>query len=160
MLEWLSSPLVWWFLLACALAALELFLLTVALFFFALGALAAAFMAWLDLSFTWQLSAFIIVSISSLVSLRRRLKVWLNRSDRHVANNDLVGKAVKVLSPIISEQSGLVELNGAQWRAELAPHSPPLAEGQPAIVQSFEGLTLRVAARDKPEAAEPLGTRG
>lgn len=151
MLEWLTSPVVLWFILACVLVGVELFLMTIALFFFALGALAAAGVAWLDLSFTWQLAAFIVVSAVSLVSLRRRLKVWLTRSDRQVSDDDLVGKVVSVLSPISIEQSGQVELAGAQWRAELAEDSQPLEVGSQAVVLSFEGLTLKVTSRQRRE---------
>jgi membrane protein implicated in regulation of membrane protease activity len=129
-----------WFVAGGLLLGLEIILTTVALLFFALGAFAAGLAACGGIGLSWQLLIFIIVSLAAMVLLRKKCKLWLQKSDRPL-NNDFAGSTATVITAITPEIPGKVELNGAEWRAVSAQTLNP---GLLVRVKSQDSLTLVV----------------
>jgi membrane protein implicated in regulation of membrane protease activity len=113
---------------------------TAVIFFFGLGCLAASLSAFLDINFQGQLITFMVISAVSLGLLRRRLKSWLNRSDRQVRDN-YVGSRVLTLNDINPGQTGRVELNGVEWKATSSDFIPSASM---ALIVAHDGLLLVV----------------
>jgi membrane protein implicated in regulation of membrane protease activity len=136
-----SSFLPWlWFIAGGLLLGLEIIFTTVALLFFAFGAAAAGLAACGGLDLIWQLMVFIVVSLISMIFLREKCKLWLQKSDRPL-RNDFVGSTATVITSITPEIPGKVEMNGASWRAVSGQTLNP---GQLVRVKSQDGLTLVV----------------
>jgi membrane protein implicated in regulation of membrane protease activity len=129
-----------WFIAGGLLLGLEIILSTVALLFFAFGAFAAGLMACGGVGLNWQLLIFIIVSLASMVFLRKKCKLWLQKSDRQISN-DFIGSKATVINSITPEIPGKVELNGVEWRAVSMQTLKP---GQLVRIKSQDGLTLVV----------------
>ncbi len=118
----LIAPWLIWFLLGIALALLELSLPGFVVLFFGAGCLATAgaLLLW-DLSLTHQILSFIVVSIASLLLLRKSLMqvfrgVSTDKTD--VGFDDFPhGKHVTVLKTITPKNSGRIQYRGTSWDA-------------------------------------------
>ncbi len=133
-----------WVLLGIALLAVEvatpggLFAL-----FFGAGAIVVAPLAALGVPESWQWLAFTVVSVASLLALRRRLTQALARSPK--AQVELVGESAVVLTEVPAEGQGRVELRGVPWSARSAG-GVALPVGRRCRVERVEGLTLWLRA--------------
>lgn len=119
------APWLIWFLVGIGLAFVELMLPGFILLFFSIGCLVTAGASLLfDLSFTGQLSVFIVTSIVSLLSLRK----WLMSVFRGKSSNGgqtefddfPFGVRVTVIKTITPEISGRIQYRGAPWDAVAA----------------------------------------
>jgi membrane protein implicated in regulation of membrane protease activity len=150
-MAWLEANVyLCWFILGALFIGVEMLTGTAVIFFFGLGALAASLTALLGLSFQTQMLVFIVAACASLVLLRRRLRAWLNRSDRQVSDN-YVGSRVLVTEDLQPGQIGRVNLNGAEWRATSASFIP---SGGSALIEAHQGLVLVVRPLPGPEQGE------
>jgi len=117
------TPWLAWFLAAIAFATLEIFQPFFIFLFVAVGCLGVAIAVLLfELSLTQQLILFLLLTIVSLVALRK----WMMRTfrgvtaDRSVADFDdfPYGARVQVLRAIRPPQAGRVQHRGTAWDAE------------------------------------------
>ena len=133
-----------WVLLGIALLAVEmatpggLFAL-----FFGVGAIVVAPLAALGVPEAGQWLAFTVLSVASLLGLRRRLAQVLSKSPPQAA--ELVGKQAVVLVEVPAGGQGQVELRGVPWSARTAG-GVALAVGRRCRVERVEGLTLWIRA--------------
>jgi len=135
-----------WLLAGLALMLAELATPGFILFFFGLGALAAAAWAWTGMGgLGSQLVVFLVSSIVFLVTLRR-YAAGLFRGGKSrtgtMPEDDTIGKRVLVVEEINpAHLKGKVELNGTHWNATAdgVVHKGTLVE-----VLSRQGLTLTV----------------
>ena len=133
-----------WVLLGVALLAVEmatpggLFAL-----FFGVGAIVVAPLAALGLPEAGQWVAFSVLSVASLLGLRRRLTLALSRSPPAAA--ELVGEHAVVVAQVPVHGEGRVELRGVPWSARSAG-GVALVVGQRCRVERVEGLTLWIRA--------------
>jgi membrane protein implicated in regulation of membrane protease activity len=143
------SPTLMWFLAGLALALLELAVPGVILVFFGLGAWIVALTTAVGItpSLASQPIVFIIISLASLLLLRRWIR---NRflgfeADTHDGTadlNDFVGRTVKVTRAITpGSREGRVEFKGAEWTA-IAEEA--FAKGDLAEIVGMDGITLKV----------------
>ena len=120
------------------------------LIFLGLGAWIAAFTSWMEWTptLTSQMTVFTLVSLISLIGLRRLFTEWfmgLSQSgDARDAEEEFAGKEVKVLSPISAGSDGKVEFKGASWNARAENSLEP---GNIAIIIQRTGLVLTVRSR-------------
>ena len=133
-----------WVLLGIALLAVEmatpggLFAL-----FFGVGAIVVAPLAALGVPEAGQWLAFTVLSVASLLGLRRRLAQVLSKSPPQAA--ELVGEQAVVLVEVPAGGQGKVELRGVPWSARTAG-GVALAVGRRCRVERVEGLTLWLRA--------------
>jgi len=143
------SPAFWWALTGIILMICEFAVPGLILFFFGLGALTTALLAWIfDLSLTGQLAVFAAASLISLFTLRRLVKpVFTGRATASSADaltETLAGEEGVVSERIERGKPGKVKLHGTDWKAE---SDEPLEVGQAVVVENQKSLTLIVKAR-------------
>ena len=137
----------WWAIAGLALMISEFAVPGLILFFFGIGALATALLAWLlPLSMEWQIVIFIVISLIALFGLRRFLKpVFMGRSsggpEESGELNRLTGSRGEVTEAIEPGKTGRILLNGASWKA-VADES--ICAGTPVEVTAQNNLTLTV----------------
>jgi len=141
--QYLRPDLIW-FAIAIILFLAELFAPAMFSLFFGVGALAVSVICMvIDIPLTAQLLIFLIVSIFSLVVLRRWFRQvftgGIHDVDRGIT--EFTGQKVLVLEPITRARPGRVELNGTPWSAEAETAMNP---GEYAEVIERNGLVLKV----------------
>jgi len=102
----------------CALVEMALPLMVV--IFFAFGAWAAAAAAGLGYALGWQLGTFILVSILSLVLLRKHAKDFFSgraKSGEDDGAHPMIGRSGVVSKIITPYEPGEVNIGGSFWRA-------------------------------------------
>lgn len=149
------NPSLLWFLLGIAFLLAELMTPTTVLLFFGVGAWAAAAAALLGLATGWQLAVFMVVSLLTLIFLRRHLRaIFGGRSHKAAMENSqaqahpLSGRQGIVSKTLYPGEVGEVSIDGSFWRA-VAPSE--IREGRPVRVLGTlpsDALVLRVAPVD------------
>ena len=118
---WIAPWLVW-FLAAIVFATLEMFMPFFIFLFFAIGCLGVVLaLLVFDISLSQQLVIFIIVTISSLIMLRKWMMgifrgVTTDRTDKDF-DDFPYGERVQVLRDIKPPQPGRVQHRGTAWDA-------------------------------------------
>jgi membrane protein implicated in regulation of membrane protease activity len=144
----MDDPNIWfwvWILLAAFLLIAEIFTAGFFMLPFAIGALAAALLEFLDVSVGWQWVAFITVSAAMLVALRRYADRLTHEPPIRTGANRLVGKEGVVIKDLIrDEPGGMVRIEREEWRAD-APGHEPLAVGTRVVVERIDGTRLIVS---------------
>ncbi len=123
------SPVVIWFVIGVACLVGELFTTSFVVFFFGVGAWAAALVAAIHSGLEQELVAFLLVSLASLLFLRRRLVAIFrgNKADAPSARPDVspegapefayTGALAEVTQAIPAGGIGEIALGGSFWRA-------------------------------------------
>ena len=141
------TPAFCWAIAGLALMISEFAVPGLILFFFGIGALVTALLAWiLPIGLEWQITIFILTSLASLFTLRRLFKsIFTGRTSGESREmdelNQLAGSLGKVTENIEPGEVGRVLLNGATWKA-VADESIPT--GTTVEVVSQRSLTLTV----------------
>ncbi|MDO9632790.1 MAG: NfeD family protein [Humidesulfovibrio sp.] len=142
-MDWLYSAHVLWFLAGAVFLLAEMALPGFVLLFFALGAFAAAFAAWVTLTLGWQIVVFLAVSLAGLGLLRRIfLRVFQGRvsaqaDDGHghgpgaATDDEATGKAALVTRAISPSVPGEIKFRGSFWRAEATVN---IGEGENVVI--------------------------
>jgi membrane protein implicated in regulation of membrane protease activity len=155
----LDSPEVWrwiWIMMAVVFASGEL--VTPATFFFlpfAIGALAAAVMAWVGFAvgLTWVVFlAVSVVSFALLWKVGRRLE-RTDEQQEGVGATRWIGQEATVTKAITQSGMGTVRLEREEWRAESLTGAP-IREGSTVMVARLAGTRLVVVPVEEPP--EPL----
>ena len=135
-----------WLIVGIVLMVAELLLPTgFFLFFFGVGGVVTALLAFAGLlsTFSTQGLAFIAVSLVCVVLLRKPLLAKFHiRNPTHTVDS-LVGETAKAMEPIAPQAFGKVELRGSCWSA-LNTGSAIIALDARCRVEKVEGLTLHV----------------
>lgn len=135
-----------WLILGLVLMVAELLLPSgFFLFFFGVGAVSTAFLAFAGLlsSFHAQGLAFIVISLFCVILLRKPLLAKLHFKNRVHSVDSLIGQTAKALEPIAPQAFGKVEMRGSSWSA-LNTGSEPIALQDRCRVEKVDGLTLHV----------------
>lgn len=139
-----------WFVLAAALIVAEIFTSGFVLFWFGIGALAAAFAALVGLdSLALQFLIFAVVSIGLTAASRT---IFVNYFTRETPDNALKmgvdalpGKVGTVVSSSRGAlQEGAVKVFGCTWTAYPAEGESPLEAGERVMVESVRGASIYV----------------
>lgn len=144
----------WYWVLWCILGAIlivaEIFTSGFVLFWFGIGALAAAFAAFIGIdSLVIQFVIFATVSISLTAASRT---IFINYFSRERTGDSLrsgvdalPGKVGTVVSSSKGAlQEGAVKVFGSTWTAYPAPGEQPLEAGERVCVESVEGASIYV----------------
>lgn len=140
-----------WIGLTVLFAVVELATVAFVALYFALGAAAAAVVAGMGGSFTWQLLAFIVSALLLLAITRPFLKAKLEHGTTTLTNvHGMVGRHGIVTIPIDNdENSGQIRVGTEYWTARLADGSSegPVPVDARVTIVAVEGVTARVIRR-------------
>ena len=120
------------------------------LFFFGLAAVLVGLLSFIPdvaVSGTLQLLLFAVLSVATLLLLRRQMKAIFtgrSRNGQPEIDDALVGRHAVVTERIAAPRDGKVEVNGVLWSATAGE---AIEAGEPVEVVGREGLTLRVRPR-------------
>lgn len=135
----------WWFLIALALAVIEV--ISVDLFFLtlAIAAGAAGIASFFGLGLWWQITIFAIVSLILLLTLRPWAKKLLEKSVPNTKLNfqALLGQSA-VVEETVSAEDGRVRLAGDTWTA-ITHDGVMLPVGTVTYVVEIKGATVVVS---------------
>jgi len=141
-LDWLRWV---WGILALLLLIAEIFVSGFVLICFAMGAMGAALVAFLGFDVVWQLGAFVVVTLATVLLLRP-FAVRMTRSggENFVGIDRVLGKTAFVLIAIDPGAArGRVRVDREEWQATSAD-GMPIPEGAQAVVLGVVGTRLVV----------------
>jgi membrane protein implicated in regulation of membrane protease activity len=98
----------------------------------------------LDLPLGWQLAIFLVISIGSLLILRKPLKEKFGEGSEDNVDK-IEGETAVAMETIAANDIGKAELRGTVWNARNVGESE-IAETQRCRVVRVDGLTLDVTA--------------
>ncbi len=137
-----------WFLFGILLLLLEFFTPGAFYqFFFGLGAIAVGLISLLglDLPFRVQLLLFLVLSIGSLLLLRKHLRLKFDSTLPDSKVDTMEGETAVAMEDIAVNAIGKAQLRGAAWAAHNVGDSA-ISKSQRCRVERVEGLTLQVRA--------------
>ncbi len=141
----LSSAWILWFLAGIALFILELMTAGFLLACFGIGALGGAVVAGIGLDIAWQLAAFSILSIGSIVFIRPSLIRLFSRSKGSsvpLGVQGLIGRKAYVRQ-LLEGDYAEVAIDGDVWRVR-HEDGDRLTQGQQVVITGSEGIVLSV----------------
>lgn len=137
-----------WVILGVVLILAEMFTFGFVLFWFGLGALAAASVGYLGLGFGWQFLVFAIVSIAFTVLSRTIFSKYYSHGDKDALKtgvDSLPGQIGTVSGASKGAlQSGEVKVFGSTWTAFPEDEEDPLIEGEKVEVVRVKGSSIYV----------------
>jgi membrane protein implicated in regulation of membrane protease activity len=130
----------------------ELLSVTFVFLFLSVGAFVTAILSWTGLTPTVnsQLFCFSVVSVLSLLALRKPLLQFSRRKNKSLEYSEYVGDKATVVQTIPSDGEGRVFYRGTEWIA-LTQKGHPIAMGSSVIIKQLDGIKLIVS---EPETAE------
>ncbi len=123
-MDLLTNPTFLWLVATVILLVLEFIIPGVLIIFFSFGALVLMFLTWVfpNIGVDLQLILFLVISVLSLILLRRKLKkVFHGKTSEGpelLQEDEIIGKIVTVTVSITPKAAGRVSLNGTEWTAE------------------------------------------
>jgi len=140
-----SRPELFWFILGLVFFLAELIITGFFIFFFGLGAWAAAIICLIwNPGINLQIIIFALVSVLTLIGLRRIIqkKFFYSRNDESDAVEDeFTGKEAVAIADFGSDKKGKVEFKGTTWKAE---SESDIKGGQTVIIVDKENFKLIV----------------
>ena len=140
--------MVWWIwiLIGFALLALELTAVSLHVGFFAVGAFVVGLLVafGVELSLTWQLLIFTVVSLVAFFFVRPVLVRKLKLDQKKVVDS-LVGEQAMAMEEIPVQGIGRAEMRGTTWSARNIGETV-LNRGQRCVVAGVDGLVIQVRA--------------
>lgn len=138
----LKDPVTLWFLVGLICVIAEFFAPGVIIVFFGAGAWVVSLLCLgMTLSLPVQITVFVIVSIGSLVLLRKRFNP--SPSTGVDLTEDFIGRTAVVLEPLLRGRPGRVLFKGAAWKAETQSEAP-LEKGSYVSIVRRDSIVLFV----------------
>lgn len=141
----LSLPQIWMIIGLLMLLA-ELVSVVLVFIFFAIGGLLTALLAVIGIlpSLEYQIIAFSIISILSLILFRKNVRLIMQaRHDKHQEYKEFIGETAMVIRDIPQSGTGKIYYRGAEWSATSNNHAA-IEAGSKVVIQRTEGVTLVV----------------
>jgi membrane protein implicated in regulation of membrane protease activity len=143
------SPWLIWFLAGIAIILAELAIPGFVIIFFGLGCLGAALAAaFAPDAYSCQLTVFLIVSLTSLVTLRKiAMRIFVGRSEgaeRDDTGNVLVGTRIQIDQDIEPGREARVRYRGTMWTAFSEDRIPAGSEAEIVGVDKVNRSCLRL----------------
>ena len=137
-----------WLILAVVLMVAEIFTLGFFLFWFGVGALAAAVVGFLGLGMGWQFMVFAVVSIALTAMSRTIFAKYLPHADESMTRTGVDAFPGKVGTVTSASQGAMnesaVRVLGSVWTAYPLAGEAPLIEGEKVEVVEVRGASLFV----------------
>ena len=142
-----------WVVLGVILIIAEIFTFGFVLFWFGIGALAAALIGYLGLSFGWQFLVFAVVSIILTALSRKIFANYYSHGDENKLKSgidSLPGQIGTVSADGKGDlRSGEVKVFGSTWTAFLEDEGKPLVKGEKVEVVRVKGSSIYVKRIDE-----------
>jgi membrane protein implicated in regulation of membrane protease activity len=146
--SFLTNPAMIWFLVGLASVLAEFAMPGVVLVFFGVGAWVVALLClWIDVSVLVQIVVFLVLSIASLVFLRRYFMKPAEGGRPSEDAEDFIGKMAVSQEELTVHGSGKVLFNGALWRAK--PEGDPIPKQTHVRIVRQDNLVLIVSPVEK-----------
>ena len=146
---------VWRWLWTCSAVVFSLAEVFTAGFFllpFAIGAAAAAVLAWVDVHILWQWLVFFVGSAVSFVYLRRFVRRLDDDEQPRVGAKRLIDAQGRVIERVDEDaQTGMVRIGGEEWRASAAES---IEVDTRVMVTEIDGTRLVVVPVPQEQATE------
>lgn len=137
-----------WAILGVALIIAEIFTLGFVLFWFGIGAIAAASLSFLGFGFIWQFLAFAVVSIALTATSRTIFTNYFSPTDENSLKSGVDALPGKVGTVSISSKGALneaaVKVFGSTWTAFPIDEETILREGEKVEVVEVKGSSIYV----------------
>jgi membrane protein implicated in regulation of membrane protease activity len=137
-----------WLVLGVGLIIAEIFTLGFVLFWFGIGALAAAMVGFLGLGLGWQFAAFAFVSIALTAMSRTIFARYLPHNEGNAMKSGIDSLPGKVGTVSAASKGALneaaVKVFGSIWTAYPIEGEPQLAEGEKVEVVEVKGSSIYV----------------
>ncbi len=141
-LTFLKEPALIWFLIGLVLIITEFAAPGLVIIFFGLGAWAAALaLLAIDMHLFLQIVIFLVVSIASLVVLRKRFVAASEKTPD--LTDEFIGKTAAVEMKIAKGAYGKVKFKGALWKAETVSDQV-IEKGTLVKIVGYESIILKV----------------
>ena len=138
----LKEPAMVWFLIGLALIVSEFAVPGLVIIFFGLGAWASALaLLAIDMSLFFQIVIFLVVSIISLLVLRKRFMAVAEQTPD--MTDEFIGKTAEVEERVIKGAYGKVKFKGALWKAE-TECDQVIEKGAFVKIVGYESILLKV----------------
>ena len=148
-----------WIVLGVVLIIAEIFTLGFVLFWFGIGALAAALAAWLGFGFGIQFLIFAVISVALTVMSRTIFASFHSQTDENTLKMGMdslpgqIGTVTEASKGALQE--GAVKVYGSTWTAFPIDSSTPLVEGEKVEVVRIQGSSIYVqGTKELPEWRE------
>jgi membrane protein implicated in regulation of membrane protease activity len=142
-----------WVVLGVGLIIAEIFTLGFVLFWFGIGALAAALVGFLGFGLGWQFMVFALVSIALTAMSRTIFANYFSHGDEDAVKtgiDSLPGKIGTVTEPSQGAlQEAAVKVFGSTWTAFPIDDETPLLEGEKVEVVRVQGASIFVRKINK-----------
>jgi len=121
---------------------------------FAAGAVAGLVLALLNVPLGWQITAFIVVSVITLILTRPLAKKYVNKNVQPTNADRVIGQTGIVLEKIDNiAGTGTVKINGKTWTA-CSISGNAIAVGVLVTAAAISGVTLQVAEKGTDEKSD------
>ena len=139
----MSVDPIFWLLAAIGFVVLEAMTLNLVSIWFAVGSAAALLSCLVTGSFRVQAVVFIAVSAVCLLAFKPLAK-RLHKQPTPTNGDRALGREARVLTPVSSQQTGRVRLDGVDWSARCATPGDTLTPGQACRVTEIHSTLLIV----------------
>lgn len=134
-----------WLIVGLVMLLAELVSVLLVFGFFAIGALLTALLASIGVLPTMesQLMAFSVISLLSLILLRKQAKTLLSSRGKHNEYNEFIGETALVIRDIPNSGYGKIYYRGAEWKA-LSLANTNIIAGSKVVIRRADGIVLIV----------------
>ena len=147
------TPVAFWIVFGVILMVIEILTPTFFIFWFGLGSLAAAVVAYFHENTLLELLTFVIVSAILVLSTRRLAKKLSGEQIRNINVDDIVGKEALVIERVDNKAgtAGVVKVNGDMWRAVSFDDNITFEKGELVVIEKVEGahVVIKQVERQK-----------
>ena len=130
-----------WFVMVLVLSFIELITVSLVTVWFVASAIVAWILSFFGVSFAVQFAVFVVLGIILLITTRKQLTNWLNKT-KHKTNLDRVLEMTGVVTKKIPKNDvGEVKVDGKRWTAV---SDKVIEEGRTVKILRIEGVKLVV----------------
>jgi membrane protein implicated in regulation of membrane protease activity len=136
-----------WVIVGAVMLIAELLSVSFVFLFLSIGGFVTAFLTWAGVTPTInaQLLCFSIVSVASMLALRKPLQAFAKkRNNKTLEYSEYLGDKVNVIQPIPAHGEGKVFYRGTEWIA-LSENGEAIAAGKSVIIKQLDGIKLIVS---------------
>jgi len=150
------TPVAFWIVFGVILMVIEILTPTFFIFWFGLGSLAAAVVAYFHENTLLELLTFIIVSAILVLSTRKLAKRLSGEQIRSINVDDIVGKEALVIERVDNKAgtAGVVKVNGDMWRATSFDDNVTFEKGAIVRIEGVEGAHVVIKPIEKQRNVE------
>ncbi len=135
-----------WVIVGVAMLIAELLSVTFVFLFLSVGAFVTALLSYMGLTPTVnsQLFCFSVISVLSLLALRKPLLQFSRRKNKTLEYSEYIGDKATVVQSIPPDGEGRVFYRGTEWIA-LSQKGHSIAMGSSVVIKQLDGIKLIVS---------------